>query len=145
MFSIPCSVFAAATFSPAGFAVQIFSSEMGLYCARMFSSRCSSLSLIHLPLEPHVSFKSPLLSSPLFSFCSLALSKLQHSSLLPFHLSLLSTVCTQKREKIFLNLQMWKKVSHRVECTTPRRQFRDESCCNSDGISFIYLLLQKSW
>lgn len=48
MFSIPCSVFAAATFSPAGFAVQIFSSEMGLYCARTFSSRCSSLSLIHL-------------------------------------------------------------------------------------------------
>lgn len=111
MFSIPCSVLAAATFSPAGFAVQIFSSEMGLYCARTFSSRCSSLSLIHLPLEPHVSFKSPLLSSPLFSFCSLALSKLQHSSLLPFHLSVLSTVCTQKREKIFLNLQMWKSFS----------------------------------
>lgn len=111
MFSIPCSVFAAATFSPAGFAVQIFSSEMGLYCARTFSNRCSSLSLIHLSLEPHVSFKSPLLSSPLFSFCSLTLSKLQHSSLLPFHLSVLSTVCTQKREKIFLNLQMWKSFS----------------------------------
>lgn len=70
MFSIPCSVLAAATFSPAGFAVQIFSSEMGLYCARTFSSRCSSLSLIHLPLEPHVSFKSPptFLSSVLILF-----------------------------------------------------------------------------
>lgn len=43
-------------------------------------------------------FQVPPLSSPLFSFCSLVLSKLQHSSLLPFHLSVLSTVSVYPEE-----------------------------------------------
>lgn len=78
-------------------------------------------------------FQVPPLPSRLFSFCSLVLSQLQ----LPFHLSVLSTVSVHPEEgKTYFWAYTCEKVSHGVECVTPRWQFRDKMVAGFH--SFIY-------
>lgn len=144
MVSVPCSVFTAVTFSPAGFGcTDLLLWDRTVLCTHVFQQMF--LTVTHPPLEPHVSFKSPLFPLHCSHFVPLYFP---NCSIPACFLSICQRrqqwACTQKRENYFWTYKC-EKVSHGVECTTPRRQFRDKSCWNGHGISFIYLLLQKSW
>lgn len=142
MFSILCSVFTAVTFTPAGFGcTDLLLWDKTVLCTHVFQQMF--LTVTQPPLEPHVSFKSPLF--PLLCSHSVPLYFPNGSIPLCFLsicLCCQQWVCTQKREKIFSTCKC-EKVPHIVEFTTPRWQFRDKRCWNGGGI-YLFMYCYKN-